>query len=331
NPGIPDASDASNGRVLDADIELDGKLREPPTVTSALLALNDLRLLLRPKRSSGKGYIDPQIDPFVRVRMEAMQSLLNLYTNDRSKTKGEWRQSSIQAALTQNRGPYWARQTRLLVRQFIRDRTILPLNPYGYWKTSMLYDEEFKSEITLYLQELGKEITAQKLVAFLARDDIKQRHGITKKVSVRTAQRYLKELGYRWSEAKKGQYSDGHERPDVVDYRENVFLPRVRVLFSRMEAWGKEGDMEYGPFGPGKHVVFWFHDESIFYAHDRKRKSWYHKDAPAKPYKKDESILQSRAVDLTILTGEGASLMVSDFVSTKYGFLRSPDGTRNAR
>ncbi|THU75606.1 hypothetical protein K435DRAFT_585665, partial [Dendrothele bispora CBS 962.96] len=57
-------------------------------------------------------------------------------------------------------------------------------------------------------------------------------------------------------------------------------------------------------------VILWFHDESIFYAHDRRRNNWYHKDGPCKPYKK----------------GDGHSLMVADFVSADFGWLRSPDG-----
>jgi hypothetical protein len=35
-------------------------------------------------------------------------------------------------------------------------------------------------------------------------------------------------LGYRWREEKKGQYADGHEREDVVTYRQNIFLPLWR-------------------------------------------------------------------------------------------------------
>jgi hypothetical protein len=115
--------------------------------------------------------------------------------------------------------------------------------------------------------------------------------------------------------AKKGQYADGHERVDVVAYRTHTFLPSWRRIRARMDAWSKENLPEYGPNLPGKRIVVWFHDESIFYAHNRRRKTWYHKDAPAKPYAK----------------GEGASLMIADFVSSKYGWLRSPDGTRSAR
>ncbi|KAJ7431085.1 hypothetical protein B0H11DRAFT_2388439 [Mycena galericulata] len=224
-------------------------------------------------------------------------------------------------AVSLGKGVYWSRQVRVLARGFIADRTVLPLNPYGYWTTSMLVDEELNSDITLYLQELGKDITAHKLTEFLARPDVMQKHGISKKISVRTAERYLQELGYRqcfcdsWMHPKKGQYADGHERPDVIAYRKDRFLPAWRKIRVRMDAWSKDNLPFFGPDVEGRRIVVWFHDESIFYAHDRRRKTWYHKDAPAKPYSK----------------GEGASLMIADFVSSKYGWLRSPDGTRSAR
>ena len=32
-------------------------------------------------------------------------------------------------------------------------------------------------------------------------------------------------MGYRWTKKPSGQYIDGHERADVVYYRQQVFLP----------------------------------------------------------------------------------------------------------
>jgi hypothetical protein len=83
-----------------------------------------------------------------------------------------------------------------------------------------------------------------------------------------------------------------------------------------MHSWTKENIPEAANADlQGRCVIVWSHDESIFYAHDQRKKGWYHKDAPAKPYMK----------------GEGASLMVADFVSADFGWLQSPDGTKDAR
>jgi hypothetical protein len=64
-----------------------------------------------------------------------------------------------------------------------------------------------------------------------------------------------------------------------------------------------------------KVTVIWYHDESTFYANDRRDVGWVYSKATAKPRAK----------------GEGASLMVAEFVSADYGWLRSPNGSETAR
>jgi len=116
------------------------------------------------------------------------------------------------------KGLHCARRIRRLTRQFISDRKVLPINPFGDWNESMLVYEDLCNDINLYLQEIGKEISAKKLIDFFACEDIRSKHGIEKQISER----------YCWSSPKKGQYADGHERDDVVYYREQVFLPQWR-------------------------------------------------------------------------------------------------------
>jgi len=116
---------------------------------------------------------------------------------------------------------------------------VLPVNPYGDWNESMLADEDLMNDINLHFQELRKEITAQKLVEYLARDDVREKHGITKAISERTAQRYLKALGYRWT-------------------------TQWKEIESRMRNWTTENLPEFGPSAPGRRVIVWFHDETIF-------------------------------------------------------------------
>ena len=57
-------------------------------------------------------------------------------------------------------------------------------------------------------------------------------------------------------------------------------------------------------------MIFWNHDESTFFANDHRKIWWVHISETAKPCVK----------------GEGASLMVADFVSTDFRWLASPDG-----
>lgn len=150
---------------------------------------------------------------------------------------------------------------------------------------------------------------------FLRQPDIKEKFGIEKEISHKTACRYLHTHGYRYKATPKGQYVDGHEQEDVVFYQQSTFLPQWRRLQERMATWDRSLT-ESPPIDlSNKRVITWFHDESVFYAHDRRKKGWFLKDAPAKPYAK----------------GKGASLMVADFVSADFGWLRSPDGKKSAR
>jgi hypothetical protein len=119
-----------------------------------------------------------------------MEMMLNFYTEKLSKTKGCLAASSLQATVARGKGSYCARQLRILVRGFIGNRVILPLNPYGYWNTSMLVDE-LKADIDTYLQEVGKDITAEQLVEYLWGEDVIQKHGIARKISIRTARRWI--------------------------------------------------------------------------------------------------------------------------------------------
>jgi hypothetical protein len=151
----------------------------------------------------------------------------------------------------------------------------------------MLVDEDLASNINLHLQELGKNISVKKIVEFLKRPDVMEKHGITRKISERTACWYLKTLGYRFMGPKKGQYADGHERADIVWYSDKIFVPAWREFQGCLQNWTKDNKPEPTEM-QGKHVIAWFHNETIFYVHDRRKKGWYHKDVPAKPYTKGE-------------------------------------------
>ncbi|KAJ6536875.1 hypothetical protein B0H19DRAFT_962801 [Mycena capillaripes] len=337
---IHDNSDAVSPPLTDADLaerarqreqaaaNADGHLQEAPTVEAALAALAEVGRVLRPPRKKGPGYIDPRLDPFTRSRIEGIQSLLALYTNPSSSTHGHWKKASVNAAITLRRGSYCARVLRRLARQYIADRSVLPENPFGNWNETLLVYEDLCNELMEYLQVLGstKEengresgITSAKVQAWLVRPDIMQKYGITKQISLATAKRYLHALGFRFTSPAKGQYVDGHERPDVRAERDKVYIPRLSDLRTRMKVFDKDGkditaEVE-AMVASGKRVVIWYHDESIFYAHDRHRKSWRHKEASIKPRKK----------------GEGVSLMVADFVSADCGWLIGPNTGRSAR
>ncbi|KAK2459403.1 hypothetical protein APHAL10511_008579 [Amanita phalloides] len=112
-----------------------------------------------------------------------------------------------------------------------------------------------------------------------------------------------------------GQYVDGHERKDIVDYHQKSFLLRWMSIEEQTRKW-KEDQLEENiqDQPQNHHIIVWFHNKSTFYANDCQKLSWVHKDETAVPHPK----------------GEGASLMVSDFVSADSGWLHSPDKTKEA-
>lgn len=297
--------------------DLPGHVRMAPTQASARKAIKALKKVLHPNQGPpGRGYKDPHIDLWRRARLEGMMSMLNMFTNVQSLTYDQWGASANQVAIGMGRGEYCAHRLCELNRAFIDNKEVLPINPYGDWNESLLVDKNIVNEINIYLLSLGNEITAKKLMEFLHRRDFKERYGIERDISHKTACRYLHALGYRFQYTPKGQYVDGHEREDVVTYRNTVFLPKWRKIVNRLASWDRNLTKHLPPtMDSEKRVIVWFHDESIFYAHDRRKKGWFHKDAGAKPYAK----------------GEGASLMVADYVSADFGWLTSPDGKRSAR
>jgi len=81
-----------------------------------------------------------------------------------------------------------------------------------------------------------------------------------------------------------------------------------------MRAWTEEHGWDLLP-QVIRAVVGWVHDETIFYVHDCRQTAWYHHNTTPIPY----------------IKGEGVSLMIADFVSADYGWLRSSNGKDSAR
>ena len=183
-----------------------------------------------------------------------------------------------------------------------------------YWQTGILPFEE-KPELKNPPQPYSAETNTQ--LAALA----ESRRDIQDTLSSQTAVKWLHEMGYKFRDVRKGVYKDGHERADVVAYRQAQFLPALQALENRMVRWeliNENGDEDLRivyPSGlaPGvKPVVLIVHDESTFNANDGRSKIWI----------KDDNIPLKKKT-------RGKGIMVSDFL-TPGGRLRVPDGIDNS-
>ncbi|PVH67279.1 hypothetical protein DL98DRAFT_384146, partial [Cadophora sp. DSE1049] len=89
----------------------------------------------------------------------------------------------------------------------------------------------------------------------------------------------LNRLGFYKTIEKKGVYVDGHEREDVIEYRQEDFLPKI-ASYVRLSTNYQEDDK--GVFhaipptlqkGEKEHVIY-YHDESCFHSKDYSKVIW---------------------------------------------------------
>ncbi|KAG1724227.1 uncharacterized protein EDB91DRAFT_1062922 [Suillus paluster] len=191
------------------------------------------------------------------------------------------------------------------------DHDDLPFDLYGVSHLSKIDDNELALELHTHLQSIGKFVKAADLVSYISDKEVQKQFGLTSGISHATAKRWMHKLGYRWLRDQRGQYVDGHERIDVIQYRQEVFIPAIMAIEPRLNKWLKDGITSESSLSPGeRHVEAWFQDEVTFYANDRRHSGWKQLDASIDPRPK----------------GEEVSMMVSDFVSAMHGWCRSPDG-----
>lgn len=329
-----------------------------PLMEEAADADEKLESMLRPPRKTGRGHKPTELDPLTFKRLSEMQGLLRFFTSDGSQTQGKWIESSLQAAILAGRRQSYGKVLRRWCQHFIETHEV-PQNTYGAWNVSVLHtDEDLRASLTEHIRAVGKYFSAEDVVKYVSEPDIMKKMARTRPISVRTARRWLDLMGYKWRGEKKGQYVDGHEREDVVKYRQEYFLPQLAEWQLRTRKYNEHGEEEEeeeeggeegeramvmaserqndgnvpGGMAPpaanlnsppissasvsipdaprAPRIVIWWHDESIFYAHDRRKICWVHCEDSAKPYAK----------------GEGQSLMVAHFVSADYGWLEAQDG-----
>jgi hypothetical protein len=129
-----------------------------------------------------------------------------------------------------------------------------------------------------------------------------------------TARRWLIRLGWRRTLVRKGVYKDGHNREDVVEYRQDVFLPKMEALEQLMTKFEGPDLVRSDPeLLPGqKRIIACFHDECSFHAHDAVSTAWL---------RPGEQPLRKK--------GRGRIIHVSDFICEETGRLvvRDADGT----
>ena len=100
-----------------------------------------------------------------------------------------------------------------------------------------------------------------------------------------------------------------------MTYHQEVFLPAWEKLEPTLCQWG-DVDIEVHPHSPKMYpTMVWHHDELTYYANNWHKIQWVHQGESAVLYAK----------------GDRVSLMVADFVSANYRWLKSQARSQQAQ
>ncbi|KAF8424326.1 hypothetical protein EV426DRAFT_716937 [Tirmania nivea] len=229
-------------------------------------AVENLKKLLRSKKGAPVGQN--------LMRHTAVLRFMQLQL----KRSWETRESlSLVVAESFGRATNTAKRLRSWERSWISSRYI-KVGLTG--KNKSIYSWLEDEAITEYLQEediTDKAEEVDNVLFYKPSSESKSK----KSISERTARNWLNKLGFEFKNVRKGVYIDGHEREDVVRYRQEVFLPAIEQLFhSGLREWVEDSSIILKEIPAGeKEKILVTHDESTFNANDGKRRMWIQNDA----------------------------------------------------
>ena len=176
-------------------------------------------------------------------------------------------------------GTHFARRVCVLARHYQLYEQLPTQNWGGYRGYSLFNDKRVQGATHNWLLKLPTgEVSPRRFCRALTKE-ILPCLGLSKSVSERTAQRWLIKLGWRQTRLKKGVYMDGHERSDVVKYRNETFLPLMAKYEEYMVKWVENGRGDFEHIEPNlcpreKRIIPIFQDESSFHAGEYKSNVW---------------------------------------------------------
>ncbi len=152
-----------------------------------------------------------------------MIGVLNVYTDENMGYS--WKRASEVVAKMQGSGTNRARRICEWAMGFLRWGD-LPLHQLKRKRGTIIDDEDVTEEIKTRMTEKtrGGFLKAQDVVDIVASPEMQAKFtlkGISKpSISIKTGLCWLEKLGWTYRKLKNGMYLDGHERPDVVAYRQ---------------------------------------------------------------------------------------------------------------
>ncbi|EEB91086.1 hypothetical protein MPER_10620 [Moniliophthora perniciosa FA553] len=185
---------------------------QAPSIEETAIARDCLHAILRAKNPNGHGYKNPGLNPFLRTRLELMEKVMTGYSNPKcTDTYGKWMHSSLSIAYIAQKSPKTAKSLRQWIKNFVDDPTQLPIPKYK-GRHSVIENEELATDIALHLQSIGKYVTAKHVVEYVDCRDVREKYGLSKKgITVKTAEIWMKRMGYRWKKTPRERVFAGDD------------------------------------------------------------------------------------------------------------------------
>ena len=209
-------------------------------------------------------------------------------------------------------------------KQFLEDGEIPECKQGKYQRSGVMWSsEELNKKAARYIRENANvkgqpNLTAGKFCQWVNDDLLPNQTlepGFPRKISLETARKWMLELGFNVVKKKKGTYVDGHERDDVVDYRQKFLRRMVSLGFLNESNAPTEEAKKALPsdlHGPPQEVadktIILFHDESTFQSNE---------DQPTLWAEKGTNVMRPKS--------KGSGIMVSDFIDERNGYLQLSD------
>ena len=238
-----------------------------PDLQACLEDLNNRCKILK----SNKSY-----DTYEYIQLLSLHQYYQLCLNGMGKMN-----ASLQIAENfWRKGDYMSRCIRTWGKYFLLNGE-LPVNQQGkHTKIECLLDsEDFVNQCQKWLRQQKPESRLPKeLKNYIEETVFPKMTGYIKKdtISEETCRKYMHIWGYKYDEKRKDVFYDGHERPDVVQYRKE-WLNRMFNYKRLMKDYDSDmlDEIIEPQLQPGEkeHVIV-THDESHFYVNEGQRKLW---------------------------------------------------------
>ena len=226
----PDANQPASLPRLQMQGDARWEAYRPPPVSDAILALADLRTLLKSRNTVVFS------DRVLRTRLDHLDCFFAIYVTGKG-----WTEATDYTATIIGRGTACSQQLRKWGQNYIRNRSALPYHQYANsGHRSLLNNIDFIGELFAHVTGAGLHVSAQVIVDFMKKPEVVERYQISKPVTLDTACKWMSRLNFKWQKPPKGTYIDGHERPDVMNYHQNTYLPALAQYEPQMCAWDKD-------------------------------------------------------------------------------------------